>query len=279
MSDSRNIRLSGADQPPLVQAKFARPKRRRRGPIERGILDRDRNADRLMHELANLLDGSLRSVGLAIGRLDAEPHDDAAIDQLKSADHALRYMADLLRTWRREAGDSPTRAAMRRADACLGEVIHEAVKLTRPTCAEADITLNVTVAGDVVGEPLGPLYPVIVNGLRNAVEAIVTGGSIDLTAERVGDAVEIRIVDTGPGVGDDLPRDGDGLVTAGASSKGEGRGLGLAISRDVVRAVGGVIRLDNRDDGLTGAVLLIRVPMLNHDPRGESTSRDDGAER
>jgi len=270
MSDSRNIRLSGADQPPLVQAKFARPRRRRRGPIERGILDRDRNADRLMHELSNLLDGSLRNVGLAIGRLDAEPGDDAAIDQLRTADHALRHMADLLKAWRRDAHDPAIGAAMARANQTLGQAIRDAVRFTRPTCDTAAITLDARVDDAAIDQPLGPLYPVIVNGLRNAVEAIVAGGSIELTAERAGDQIDIRIADTGPGVARHLSRDRDGLVAAGASTKGVGRGLGLAISRDVVRALGGVIRLESRDDGLTGTVLRIRVPAADA-PRRDPT--------
>jgi len=265
------MRLSGSDQPDLrltddqvVEARIARPRRKRkRQPLERGMLDRGRNADRLMHELSNLLDGSLRNVGLAIGRLDGENADGSqAIDQLRSANHALQYMAELLAGWQRSNADV-RQIALRRADTTLGQIIHEAVKLTRPTCDAANITLNVSIAHDAIDQPLGPLYPVLVNGLRNAVEAIAQGGNIDLLAELHGSTIEVRITDTGSGVADDLPRDGDGLIAAGTTTKGDGRGMGLAISRDIVRAMGGLMRLENRDDGRTGAVLIIRIPAID----------------
>lgn len=281
MSDSRNNRLSGStgpdEQPALrltdgqqiVDARVVGPSRRprKRKAIDRGILDRGRNAERLVHELSNLLDGSLRNVGLALRKLDTnapiDTQDDHVLDQLRSADHALQYMAELLKGWRTDSSES--NPALRRANITLGEVLHEAVKLTRPICEAADITLKVAVCGEAMDEPLGPLYPVIVNGLRNAVEAIVTGGHIELSAERISNQVEVRITDTGPGIDQSLPRDSDGLIAAGESTKGSGRGLGLAISRDVVRAMGGVIRLENREDELTGAVLLIRLPAADVD--------------
>jgi signal transduction histidine kinase len=282
MSDSRNNRLSGSNDPDekpslrltndqqVVDARVVGTSRRsrKRKAIDRGILDRGRNAERLVHELSNLLDGSLRNVGLALRKLDTnqpiDTQDDHVLDQLRSADHALQYMGELLKGWRRGKGQPD--ALVRRVDTTLGEVIHEAVKLTRPTCEAAGITLKVSVSGEAIDEPLGPLYPVIVNGLRNAVEAIVKGGHIELSADCVGDQVEIRITDTGPGVDEALARDSDGLIAAGESTKGSGRGLGLAISRDIVRAMGGVIRLENREDELTGAVLLIRLPAADTDP-------------
>lgn len=273
MSDSRNIGLRGSDEPKLrladdqqvVDARVARPRRvrRRRGPIERGMLDRGRNAERLVHELSNLLDGSLRNVGLALRRLedDAAALDLSAAEQLRTADHALRYMAELLDGWRAAGREPAAATGLRNAETALGEVIHEATRLTRPTCEAAGIALTVSVAREVIDEPLGQLYPVILNGLRNAVESVGRDGAVELAAEQQGRTIEIRIADTGRGVSPDLPRDGDGLIAAGASTKGAGHGLGLAISRDIVRALGGVMRLEDRPDDRPGAVLLIRLPV------------------
>jgi signal transduction histidine kinase len=221
----------------------------------------------LLHELSNLLDGSLRNVGLALKRIAPEDGpramaldgraDHQALTHLKTADAALRQMADLLGRWRDDAGrDRP--ATCREREATLGEVVDQAVGLLRPVAEERGIALEVEVESAVVDLPLGVVYPVVVNALRNAIEAIDGEGRVSVTAEADGAAVEIVISDDGPGVATDLPRDSEGLVLAGRTTKAGGQGLGLAISRDLVRGLGGWLRLIDRPTG--GAALIIHLP-------------------
>ncbi len=216
---------------------------------------------KLVHELANLLDGSLRNVGLALRRIEREgfDSDDHVLDHLRTSELTLRQMASLLNGWQVNAGVE--RLAGNAADFTLGQIAEHATKIMHPVAEAQDITLAVHIDPAVRRLNLPMLQPVILNGLRNAVEAIGRGGSVELTARTAGDDVEIRITDDGPGVDPSLARDADGLVPAGASTKSTGQGLGLAISRDLVRAMGGTMRLEDNDDLGHGAVLVLRLPL------------------
>jgi signal transduction histidine kinase len=105
----------------------------------------------------------------------------------------------------------------------------------------------------VRGDPV-QLQQVLLNVLVNACEAIVAteDGPRDVlveTSARAPDGVAISIRDTGIGVKEaDLERIFEHFV----SSKTEGLGMGLAISRSIVQAHGGRIwATSNPDRGLT----------------------------
>jgi C4-dicarboxylate-specific signal transduction histidine kinase len=223
--------------------------------------------ERLLHELSNLLDGSLRSVGLALARIDdagASGVDEATRDSLEAAEYALGQMAELMRQWTdHRGGSAPPPPAERQTP--LGEVVEQVLGVMRPVAEAQGIALEAVVAYDVGLVAAGPLYPVIVNGVRNAVEAVQHDGRVQIEARWCDDGVELLITDDGPGVPPQLPRDSDGLVMAGVTTKQAGHGLGLAISRDIVRGLGGVIRLEDNDGG--GARLVIRLPQPNRPPQ------------
>lgn len=85
------------------------------------------------------------------------------------------------------------------------------------------------------------LRQVLLNLLKNAVEAMPEGGRIVLAthtalATSSGPGFEISITDSGAGIPPDLLR---GLFARGTSTKGDGRGLGLGIVRQLVEALGG----------------------------------------
>ncbi len=217
---------------------------------------------KFVHELGNLLDGSLRSVSLALrraGELECDGHG-AVAESLKSADAALRQMAGLIRGYQR-GGDTAIAPC---PTATLGGVIDQAVAVLAGEARRRGIDLSVLVGDEVRAIRAGRLYPVIANAVRNAIEAIDAGGCVWIEAEadnEGGGTLALRISDDGPGLDEGLFRDRDGVVLAGQSTKstGEHRGLGLAICRDAVRAAGGMMRMEDRDGG--GTSVIVRVPM------------------
>ena len=105
------------------------------------------------------------------------------------------------------------------------------------------------------------LQQVVLNLLMNAMDAMdqVTTEDRRLTVQtrRVGDAVEVAVSDTGPGIPPErLPQ----LFAAFFTTKKDGLGLGLAIARSLVEAHGGRIWADA--PGERGATFRLTLPGL-----------------
>jgi signal transduction histidine kinase len=102
------------------------------------------------------------------------------------------------------------------------------------------------------------LQQVLINLIVNAIQVMPEGGTLTLATRDPAPAlVAIDIVDTGPGFSADVER---GLFQAFVTTKKEGTGLGLWISRNLVERYGGDIAARNRDDGASGAVLTVQLP-------------------
>ncbi|KRT73894.1 MAG: sensor histidine kinase, two-component system, NtrC family, sensor histidine kinase HydH [Deltaproteobacteria bacterium CSP1-8] len=100
------------------------------------------------------------------------------------------------------------------------------------------------------------LRRVLVNGVRNAIQAMGGGGVLKITARPERHRLVIRIEDTGPGIpAAELPR----LFSPFHTTKTDGTGLGLAYSKKVIDGMKGGIELSNREEG--GAVLAIHLPI------------------
>jgi signal transduction histidine kinase len=118
------------------------------------------------------------------------------------------------------------------------------------------ITTQVRPGTAVLATP-GSLEQVLDNLISNAARAMPGGGRVTLTAAGAGDAVELHVRDTGPGMTpDQRARALDRFWRA--SSTGTGTGLGLAIVSRLVAADGGTVELRAADGG--GLDVVIRLP-------------------
>jgi len=103
----------------------------------------------------------------------------------------------------------------------------------------------------------------VIQVLRNLVEnAVKYGGSrIDVIARRAGTRIELAVSDDGPGIPEDAIDTvfGDYVQLSGSSSSiADGLGLGLAICRRLVEAMGGTVSAENRAEG--GARFTVSMP-------------------
>ncbi|MFF5705013.1 ATP-binding protein [Streptomyces sp. NPDC012794] len=104
--------------------------------------------------------------------------------------------------------------------------------------------------------PARDLVTVLGNLVDNALDALtgVPGGRITVTARRDPDGLLLRVADNGPG----LP-EGVDVFRRGWSGKGEGRGLGLALVRQVAHRHGGSVEAGGAPGG--GAAFTARLPV------------------
>lgn len=136
----------------------------------------------------------------------------------------------------------------------LAPLIEEVIVFSTPD-SSAGIDLNIP-PGIYVNVDREKLFRVIVNGIRNAMDAVDETGRITISSSERGRWVEIAIEDTGEGISQ---KDPDRLFTPFYTTKTDGTGLGLAYAKKVVEAMGGAIKLTNRTGG-PGAVLTVQLP-------------------
>ncbi len=124
----------------------------------------------------------------------------------------------------------------------LPELVRQSLLLVQAEATEHGVEMSF-VADDlpqVVGIRV-QIAQVLVNLLRNAIEAISASGSntknVVVEARNIPGFVEVRVRDTGPGIDPEID-----LFTQFETTKGDGMGLGLSICRSIVEAGGGKMR-------------------------------------
>jgi two-component system sensor histidine kinase KdpD len=109
----------------------------------------------------------------------------------------------------------------------------------------------------VLADP-GLLERALANVIQNAIRFSPPGTPARITAGAVNGVVDVRVVDRGPGVrSDERARLFVPFQRLGDAAQGEGVGLGLAVARGFVEAMGGVIEVEDTPGG--GLTLVIRL--------------------
>lgn len=121
----------------------------------------------------------------------------------------------------------------------LGPALKKACQLYGETITLSLNENNLTVSADS-----GQLDQVLINLIKNACEATANQpSSVTCHLRKEGNHATISIIDTGPGI-----TNTDNLFVPFYTTKEKGSGIGLAISKQIVEAVGGTLTLANRTD-------------------------------
>jgi two-component system sensor kinase FixL len=141
-------------------------------------------------------------------------------------------------------------------------LVDGAVALALIEARQNGIDIEVKVAPDlppVLADRI-QIEQVLINLLRNGADAILSGGGemrmLGVEARAISDdKVELAVTDSGPGIGAEIAEQ---LFEPFVTTKPNGMGLGLSISRSIVEAHEGSLRLAHRDD--TGATFVFDLP-------------------
>jgi PAS domain S-box-containing protein len=141
----------------------------------------------------------------------------------------------------------------------LGDVIAEAKRLLADVALAQDISIETEVEANmppIKGDQL-QLQQVLVNLMRNGIEAMEGrhGKVLRVCARRDGDFARVEVADQGPGLADP-----GRVFDAFYTTKQDGMGMGLGISRSIVESQGG--RLWVESDPGDGANLMFTVPLV-----------------
>ena len=144
-----------------------------------------------------------------------------------------------------------------RAD--LNESVTATVEMFRRG-APKTVTINTDYAKlPAVSHQPGQLSQVLLNLLQNALDAVGETGIISVRSRAVEGAVEIAVLDEGPGVAAaHVERLFEPFFTTKAV--GKGTGLGLATAHEIVRNHGGTLRYEPGPNG-KGACFVMRLPV------------------
>ena len=201
--------------------------------------------------------------GYAEGLLDGvvEPDEDAWGLMYAETERMRRLVDDLRQLSRVETGRLALHAAKVRPE----EPVRRATEMMRPLFADKDVTLTfespeslpaVFADGDRVVQ-------VLTNLLSNALRHTDGGGSVTVSVGARAGAVVCRVGDTGVGIPPEhVPRVFERFyrVEKSRSREGGGSGVGLAICRALVEAMGGSIRAESAGRG-RGATFVFSLPV------------------
>ncbi|CAM5340093.1 sensor histidine kinase [Streptomyces tanashiensis] len=138
----------------------------------------------------------------------------------------------------------------------LDEVVPMALGGVPDGSAELDIPETLP----MVEVDKGLLERAVANIVENAVKYSPGGVPVAVAASALGDRVELRVVDRGPGVPDEA-KDGifEPFQRFGDAPRGSGVGLGLAVARGFVEAMGGTLGAEDTPGGGLTMVLTLRA--------------------
>jgi PAS domain S-box-containing protein len=148
--------------------------------------------------------------------------------------------------------------------ASLNDVTEKTLALLRPEIENRGVTVKAKLARHLTATPVDAtqLQQVLVNLVKNAVQAMTTGGTLTLQTGENSDDVWVSVTDTGGGIPQEqINRIFEPFYT----TKKKGSGLGLMIVQRIVRAHNGRIELESHVG--RGTTFRIWLPLHERKPR------------
>lgn len=180
---------------------------------------------------------------------DATTLLDDAVGEIRRGSEIIRQMREFLRM---------RKTAKSLHD--LNQVIEEACVIALIGAQSEGVNVDMNLADDIGTAPLDriQMQQVIVNLVRNAIDAMhdVNEKTLTISTQKTEDSIKICVEDTGHGISEDINKR---LFEPFVTSKEEGMGIGLSLSKSIIDAHQGEITAKNKESG--GCVFTVKLPV------------------
>ncbi len=214
-------------------------------------------AARIAHEVRNPL-AAIGAAALAIE--EDEAGGEMAREQASAIGAEVRRLDTILNDLLRFARPRP----VKRRAVDVSKLVLDAVNVARADPLSEGVQFSIEaeepcfVRADADG-----LRQVLMNLLRNAVEACGSSGRVTSSAKCSEGCAVVEVSDTGPGLSKNTRKR---AFEPFYSTKSRGTGLGLPISRRIIEEHGGKLRLESRSEG--GTMVSIELELSEPPARG-----------
>ena len=149
-------------------------------------------------------------------------------------------------------------------DVEMGALVERVLALSEPLAEETGVTLRRAQSGPGPSVRCDPdqVEQVLLNLVRNGIQAQPDGGQVLVAIERAGGAATLRVEDAGAGIPE---ADRERVFGPFVTTKAAGSGLGLAIARQIAEAHGGSLTAEA--SALGGAALVLTLPDRDREGR------------
>jgi signal transduction histidine kinase len=217
--------------------------------------------------VAHEINNPLAVIKTSVRILQKQSQEDSpTIQCLHSIDGEVNRIAHILRELLDCAPASSTQEVVD-----VNAVIHSLEPLLAPTLQSEQISLRIVLEPDLpqVCMASDRLKQVLFNLIRNAEDAMSTGGDLVIQTTRQSDRIQVRITDTGGGI---APEHLGQVFAPFFTTKGQkgGKGLGLAISYGLVASANGQIDVESAVG--QGSTFRVSLPVWRRDG-GRSNGR------
>ncbi|MFD4832387.1 ATP-binding protein [Streptomyces uncialis] len=152
--------------------------------------------------------------------------------------------------------------------------LDEVVPMALGGVPEDSVGLDIPESLPMVRVDPGLLERAVANIVENAVKYSPEGQRVLVAASTLGDRVELRVVDRGPGVPDDAKdRIFEPFQRYGDAPRGAGVGLGLAVARGFAEAMSGTLAAEDTPGGGLTMVLTLTAAAGRARPRAELSAQ------
>ena len=213
------------------------------------------------HELGNplnsltihlqLLERRLKKLGSKGEAL--REHLDVATGEIKRLDGIIDQFLSAIR---------PSKPQFQRSQ--IADLLAECLRVLKPEIEKAKVTVQLDLRKDIPVMPLDPnqMKQAFLNLLRNACQAMPSGGELTISGTFTDYEVRLSFQDSGKGISAEQMGK---LFQPFATTRSTGTGLGLLIVRRIVREHGGEIDIESREG--KGTRITLWLPLVEKKTR------------